>query len=981
MRFTILGPVEMWVDGHPLPGLAPRHRAVLAYLLLHAGTVVGPERLIGALWGQEPPDTARAQVHAAVAAIRRVLRRAGAAGLLATRAGGYVMQPGAGQLDLEEFTGQVAAAQEQGRAGDRQAAVDQIRAALALWSGPPLADVNADYVADARARLQDRRLNAFERMADLELSLGRHEDLIGELAAEVSAYPLRERLAGQLMLALHRASRQADALAAARSFRVALVEQQGLDPSRGFASLEQAILRDDSSLALRPGPAAGPVGGAAPGSASEVTPRDAVPNGPPRRMNFLPYDTPDFSGRVAELGQLIRWLSRNEVMTILEIDGMAGIGKTALAVHAAHRLAGQFPDGQLFVDLRAYTPDRAPVGPGAALGILLRQLGLPGGRIPASVTDRAALWRAELSDRRVLVVLDNAVGSGQVLPLLPGASSSLMLITSRQRLTGLDGAHVLPMEVLPARDAVDLFRQIVGERADIAPTAVLDVLHLCGFLPLAIRIAAARLQHRPRWTVEYLASRMRDQRRRLTQLSTAERGVSAAFSMSYQQLDPGQQRMFRLLGLHPGCDLGPHAAAALAGISLDQAERLLEDLLDAHMLVQHDPGRYTFHDLLREHARTVATREETQGGQHDALTRLFDHYLHTAAAAVDVLYPYSKHLRPHVSEPDPPVLRFSDAVEATGWLDTERANLIAIATYTADRGWPVHTTHLATILQRYLDDHGHYADSITVHSQALRASRRGGGKAAAAHALLNLGWNLWHEGQNGEALESYEHGLDLCRQAGDRLGEARAWLGLGNVCLQQRDYDQALGYFQRSLELCRQSRERLGEAGALGSLGLIHARQGRYQQAHSRLRQALKLCRQFGIRGGEAAMLSNIGLVYAQQGHYDQARAHHQQALDLFRERGDLRDQAEVLNGLADAARSMGDPVQAVNDHTAALTLAREVGNQPQQARAHHGLARAHRDLGHADRARDHARQALSLYTSLAVPEVSEVRSFLADLE
>jgi DNA-binding SARP family transcriptional activator len=350
VRFTILGPVEVLADGRRLPGAAPRHRAALAYLLLHARTVISADRLIDAIWGQTPPDTARAQIHAAVTALRRVLRAAGAAQVLATHAGGYVILPEPGQLDLEEFTSQIAAAQAQAAAGDRRAATYQIRAALQLWQGQPLADVNADYIPDARARLDGRRLAAFERLADLELSLGRHEDLIDEIAAEVAAHPLRERLSGQLMLALHRAGRQADALSAARTFRSALVEQQGLDPSRAFATLEQAILRDDPGLDQRSAPSAEPAA-AGQEPANAAGPGDAAPGRQPRRANFLPYDTPDFAGRAVELDQLARsHPGDGEVMTISAIDGMAGIGKTALAIHAGHRLADRFPDGQLFID-------------------------------------------------------------------------------------------------------------------------------------------------------------------------------------------------------------------------------------------------------------------------------------------------------------------------------------------------------------------------------------------------------------------------------------------------------------------------------------------------------------------------------------------------------------------------------------------------------------------------------------------------------
>ncbi|MEO3887096.1 BTAD domain-containing putative transcriptional regulator [Nonomuraea sp. B5E05] len=950
VRFGVLGPVHVMAGGRELTGLAPRHRAVLAYLLLHARTVLSADQLSDAVWGVAPPDTARAQIQAAVTAIRRVLREAGAARLLVTRSGGYTIEPE--QLDLEEFASRMAVVQKE---ADPDSAARQVRDALALWRGQPLADVHADYVESARSRLEQRRLAAIERLADLELSLGRHEDLIDELSAHVAAHPLRERLSGQLMLALHRAGRQADALSVARAFRESLVERQGLDPGRAFVAIEQAVLRGDADPQLQP--------------------RDKAAVREPRRANFLPYDIPDFAGRTAELERIA---GLRPGTTILTIDGMAGIGKTALAIRAAHALAGQYPDGQLFVDLQAHTAGHEPIEAGAALETLSRQLGVPAERIPSSVAARAALWRAELAQRRVVIVLDNAADTDHVRPLLPGASDSLVLVTSRRRLVDLDGARTLSMDVLPAKDGVRLFTSIVGERATAEPSAVLDVLQLCGFLPLAVRIAAARLHHRPRWTVGYLAGRLRDERRRLAELSTPDRGVAAAFTLSYRHLDAERQRMFRLLGLHPGRDVDVHAAAALAGVPADHAETLLEDLLDAHVLAQHEPGRYTFHDLLREHARATVSAEETGEARHDALTRLFDHYLRMAAAAIAALYPFGGLRRPSLAEPG--TVSFADDAEAGAWLDGERANLVAACSRAADGEWPVHAGQLATVVHPYLDGHAHHADAIIVHTKALEAARRRGDTAGEALARLDLAWARWRQGRYEESYEVCGPALDLCRAAGDRLGESRAHNTLGNVCLRRHAYERADHHLEQALALSREIGNPVGEAYTLSSLGISHQRQGRHRAALDHHCRALALHRRLGNRSGEAGVLDLLGQDYLAQGRYEQARDQHRHALELYRELGGRSDEAAPLNGLGEAGRCLGDHDQAVARHCDALAIAREVGNRAEEARAHEGLARVHHDRGRVDAARDHAERAQRLYADLGVPEAAAVEALLTDL-
>ncbi|WP_449065147.1 ATP-binding protein, partial [Planomonospora algeriensis] len=792
---------------------------------------------------------------------------------------------------------------------------------------------------------------------EAELDTGHHDRVLDELAGHVAAQPLRERLVGQLVLALHRSGRQADALVAARSYRTALAEEQGLDPGRAFVELEQAVLTDAPALKFRGrNEAEGRAGGrgtaedrAADQAATEAQAADQVTaedratgqvtgqvtGGAAVRSNFLPYDIPDFAGRTAELDRLVAERGR----TIVTIDGMAGIGKTALAVRAAHRLADRFPDGQLFIDLRAHTAGRDPLPASAALEVLLRQLGLTD--IPVAESERSALWRAELARRRVIAVLDNAADGEHVRPLLPGVSDSLLLITSRRRLIGLDGAHALSVEVLPPHDAVALFGSIVGERATAEPEAVREVLELCGYLPLAIRISAARLQHRPRWTASYLAGRLQDERRRLAELATPERSVAAAFTVSYEQLGTAEQRMFRLLGLVPGQDIEPHAAAALAGVSVFEAEELLENLLDAHMLLQHEPGRYTLHDLLREHARSLAggggtnngadgdangdadhrTDSDTDGDASDgadggALIRLLLHYLHRSRSAVKRLFPHSVPDRPNMPPQITPVEPIGGTAEAVGWLDAERSNIIA----TVVHGPEVCISHLAVALSPYLDRRAHHDDALTLHTIALRRSRALGEHAMPpGRALADLSWTHWRRGDYEQA-EAFAHqALAVCEDPHER---SLALNALGNVAWRRRESTGAEKHLKEALDLTRIAGDRSREGFVLADLGMILVQTGRHEEARRHLDLALALYRKEGDRLGEARVLNHLGSALRQQGRAEEAMARHRLAGELYRAMGNGSDEASAFNGLGEAALALGDPARAIDEHTAALALA-----------------------------------------------------------
>ncbi|WP_235946631.1 AfsR/SARP family transcriptional regulator [Nocardia terrae] len=994
VRFTVLGPVEILGPDGSVP-TAPRHRAVLAYLLLNAGRVCSAERLIDAVWGMDAPETARSQIHAGIAAIRRALRAAGAPGVVVTRPAGYVALPETGQLDLQVFTDEVAAAD-----GDPRVVIDRLRAALTLWHGDPLADIHADFVPAERARLIERRSVAFDKLMDAELAAGRHEDILDELIAQVGAFPFREKNSAQLVLALHRSGRQTDALVQARRFRTRLAEEQGLDPGRAFTELEQAVLRDDPALRPpTPGPAAtpsaatttvpanaettssatAPAAGTSPATGIASTNGTVSANDAP--PNFLPYDLPDFSGREAEVALLTAPPERSRPGTVITaIDGMAGAGKTALAVRISHLLAECHPDGQLFVDLQAHTAGAEPVTAEAALATLLHQLGLPYDRIPETSDARGARWRAEMARRKVVVVLDNVRDSEQVRPLLPGSSPSTVILTSRRRLVDLDGARALSVDMLPARDAVELFGRIVGPRAAAEPAAVLDVLRLCGFLPLAVRIAAARLSHRPRWTVGYLADRLRDHRRRLAELTTADRGVAAAFALSYDQLPAEPQRMFRLLGLQPGHDIGPAAAGALAGCPLDDAETALEELLDAHVITQRQPGRYTLHDLLREQARATAAVTEPPEAIDAALHRLLDHYLHTARDAVDLLFPYTSGHRNPLPTSDIEREPLAGPAAAAAWLDAERDNLVAAGCWAERHDSPAHAVGMAATLRPYVDGNGHHGEAQRLHTAALTAAARLGDATARSRALTDLGWTAWRRGDYDTADEWSRQALTATRDAANDYDHARALNTLGNVAWRRRDPRAAREYFEAALDLARADGNRVGEAHVLGNLGPALDHTGDTDLARAHLNRALALHRELGNHRGEALVHTYLGTIDSRHGDHIAARGHHRRAAELYRALGSPTDEAAARNGLGVALCDSGDPAAALAEHRTALELGDQHSHRPEQARAHDRLARALHRLDRRAEAREHAEHALTLYLELDVPEAEDVRTFLTGL-
>jgi len=920
VEFRLLGEFQVLVDGRPVEIGHPRQRGVLVALLVDANRLVSVDQLVDRVWGARRPSGPRPALYSYVSRLRTVFADIDGVAI-EKRSGGYLLTVDPMVVDLHRFRHLV----DQARANkDDELALDLFDQALGLWRGQPLNDQDTPWLVEVRESAISQRVAAELDRNDLKLGRGHHATLVSDLAVRAAEFPLDERLAGQLMLALYRCGRQADALNHYEAVRTLLAEELGTDPSPPLQQLHRQILTADAGLDL----------GTAPSRSSGAT--------PPRQ---LPRDLDDFTGRGTELDRLLKSVpildGVSTAVVISAIDGMAGIGKTTLAIHAAHQLAARYPDAHFYLDLHAHTVSQEPTDPAVALGTLLRSLGVPGERIPETLEERAALWRAELDDHRALVVLDNAASAGQVRPLLPGNPHCLVLITSRHRLTDLESAHTISVDALPVDDAVALFARVLGDdRALVAAESAREVVRLCGHLPLAIRIVAARLRSRPTWTIDRLIDRLQVGQQRLAELAVGDRSVAAAFELSYRHLTGEQQGLFRLLGLHPGTEFDTYAAAALADVEPDTAERLLEDLLDAHLVQQPTAGRYRFHDLLHDYAAKRSVDDATDADRDAAQTQLLDYYRHAASLANDALVPQEKHLRPTTAS-RAAMPRFADYDQALAWLDVERLNLLACAAYASRHGRPAYACDLSAILWRYFDLRGHNADALSMNAQVLAVIADAGDRHLEGVVRGNLGIANLGMGRSVEAGVELRQALALSRETGDRILEGRMLGNLGLVCWRLGDYEEALAYLQQTLAFAQQT----------GDISL------------------------------EGRALHKIGVVLERLGRYDEALAHLESTLAVARDTGDRILEAEGYNALGMVAISANDPVESLAQHQRALALAMDNGNHHQSALAHNGIGLAYHNLGRSQDARRHWQQAIDLYTNISDAEAQRVRAQLEALD
>jgi DNA-binding SARP family transcriptional activator/tetratricopeptide (TPR) repeat protein/DNA-binding XRE family transcriptional regulator len=941
LRIGVLGSLSVRRGDVPVGVGSALQRDLLGLLALQPGRTVTCAEIVDVLWGEHPPRTCLGLVHTYVGRLRDLLeprRQRWAPGrVIGQTASGYVFRLDVDQLDVALFDQLVEAARSADAAGDTVGACERYLEAVRCWRGPAVVDAGARLRAHpVVVAVGQRRLAAVLAFADVAAQLGRHQQVVIYLREVAADAALHEGVHARLMTALAGSGEQAAALAVFADIRARLVDELGVEPGAELRAAHLRVLRGQAPPAAEE-----------PEGAQRVCPAQ------------LPADVAAFTGRKAHLDALDALLPdgdttaaggrRPTAVVITAIDGTAGVGKTALAVHWAHRVAGRFGDGQLYVNLRGFAPAGTPTTPAEAVRGFLDALDVPPQRIPASLDAQAALYRSLVSGKRMLVVLDNARDVEQVRPLLPGASGCLVVVTSRNRLTGLvaaDGARPLTLDVLTVGEAHDLFTDRLGpDRVAAEPEAAEAVITACGRLPLALAIVAARAATHPHLPLHTLAGELRGTATGLDALSAGEPAtdIRAVFSWSYQALSDDAARLFRLLGLHPGPDTTAPAAASLAALPTARVRPLLAELERANLILEHTPGRYTLHDLLRAYATDLAHTTDPDRERRAATGRLLDHYLHTAHAADRLLNTSRDSItltppRPGVTPED-----LADLPQALAWFTTERAVLLAAVDHAAATGFDTHTCHLAWTLRTFANRRGHWHDWAAAGHTALTAAGRLADPTAQARAHRHLASAYTRLGRFDDGHTHLSHALDLATQAGDQAGQARTHHTLGYLRERQGRYAEALDHARQALDLHRAAGHRGGEADALNNVGWYHALLGDHQQALTHCQQAITLHQEHGDRDGQAATWDSLGYAHHHLGHHTQAITCYQHALDLYRDVGDRYYEAGTLTHLGDTHHAAGNPTAARAAWQQALTILTDL-DHPDADTVHAKLA-AHHDL------------------------------------
>ena len=935
MDFGLLGPLRVRDGTRHVFVSAPRQRVLLAALLLSAGRVVSLDTLTETLWEDGSPAGARGALHSAVQRLRSTLGPAGAS-LIETRPPGYLIKAEDVGLDIREFSELATRGHAAAEAGTWAEAASLLREALGRWRGEPLEDVPSQVLRNREVPpLADQRLHALAARIDADLHLGRHGEVVAELRQLIAEHPLQEQFHAQLMLSLYRAGRQADALAAYQVVRRVLADQLGIDPGPELRLLHQRILGADSELLL---PAGADPSGSPPAAPSPTAAQGARPPAPghvvPRQ---LPAGTRHFAGRdeaVKALAGLAAEAAEGSPATVIcVIHGSAGVGKTTLALHFAHQAAGQFPDGQLYVNLRGFDPAGSPVTPEEALRLLLDALSVPAARVPAGLDAQAGLYRSLLAGQRMLVLLDNARDAEQVRPLLPASPGCLVIVTSRNQLTSLvavEGAFPLTLDVLADGEAQELLTRRLGpERVTADPGAADELIRLCARLPLALSIAAARTASQPGLSLAGLAAELRDAPGRLDALDAGQAAASVrgVLSWSYQQLDPATARLFRLLGLHVGPDVSAAAAASMAGLALPETRHRLGELTQAHLLTEHVPSRFSCHDLLRAYAAELAHSADSEAERHAATGRMLGHYLHTAYAAAAFLAPVRRPITLAALPPGVTPEHLADTGQALAWFEAEDQVLMGVMARAADAGFDTHAWQLTWALWRFLDQKGRWHDWTAAEQIALAATQRLGDRGAEAAAHQRSGYVSARLGNYEDAHAHMRRALSIHAERGDRAGQGYVHNAFAGVLYHQGRDSDALDQARQALEAYTGTGDEAGRALALNAVGWMYTRLGDHQQALRYCGQAVGVLHDVGNREGEAGTLDSLGYAHQQLGNHAESVTWYQRAVDLYDEIGHRWGYAETLGHLGDAYHAAGDLPKARAAWDEALALLDELSH------------------------------------------------------
>jgi DNA-binding SARP family transcriptional activator/tetratricopeptide (TPR) repeat protein len=935
MSIGVLGPVRVRVADQPVEVTASRCRTVLAALAVSAGQAVPMDGLAATVWDGEPPPSAPATLRNYVKRLRRLLGPA--APRLATTAAGYRFSAGPDELDLLAFLQWRDATETATRSGDWVRVEQLCQRALALWRGPAMVDVACPALHRREVPRLDRvRMQILEWQMEAGLRLGHGQQLIEPLYRLVGEHPLHERFHAQLMAALAAAGRRAEALDAYRAARRVLVEDLGIEPGPELQAAQREILRCTAPPAARTEPAQVPA----------PTPQTrAAPLAVPRQ---LPGAMTHFSGRYGQCARLSAHLERassGEASRIIAIDGMAGVGKTTLALHWAHQVAKRFPDGQLYLNLRGFDPSGTPITPAEAVRGFLDALGVAPARTPPSQDALVGMYRSLLADRRTLIVLDNALNEEQVRPLLPAAPGCLVLITSRSQLTGLaaaDGACLLSLDVLGPADAEQLLAARVGaERAASESEAVGEIASRCGGLPLALAVTAARASARPSFPLAALAADLSDAASRLDVLDVGDPAVDVrgVFSWSYRQLAPAAATLFRRVSQHPGTDITVPAAASLAAVPLRQARHALRELAGAHLLIEQSSGRYSCHDLLRAYAADLADSVDSEPDRYAAATRLRDHYLHTAWGAVRRVDPLRDPilLPLAASAPGSYVEPIGCHADAMAWLRAEHSTLLAVLNDCALTGADRYTWQFAWTLDVFLRRQGHWHDQIAAWRAGSGAAERLDHRGAQAYAQRRMAVGMQAIGRPRDALNHLQRALSAYRRAGDQAGQANTHYQLAGHRSRIGCPKLALSHARLALTLWRAARHTRGEALALNAVGWHSAQLGDYAQTLLHCGQALALAQATGDRGAEAATWDSLGYAHHHLGDRRRSTECYERAIALYREIGDRYYTADALAHFGAASHAAGDWLAASQAWQQALAVLDEM-NHPDADEVRHRL-------------------------------------------